>query len=331
MNRRYLAVGVVVVALIAAGWWWVSSTRARGEEVTRVSGTIEVKSVTIASQVGGRITELAVDRGDEVQAGDVLVRLETDMLDVDLARTEAAVAALQAARDAARNTWQAALASQANPQEIDLKIAEVQAKLDVADLQLQAAKLSADPAQIKLAQTTRDGLQRVLDLLKAMRAEPYALKAQVSQAEMSYRGMEGLLQVALSIQDLLRLQRDKMTLTAPQDGYVIDRLLSEGEVAAPLAPILVLADLKEVTLTVYLPETLYGRVQMGDQVTVRVDSWPDRLFTGTVTYISPRAEFTPTNVQTPGERARLVYGVEIALDNPDLALKPGMIADATFQ
>jgi multidrug efflux pump subunit AcrA (membrane-fusion protein) len=63
---------------------------------------------------------------------------------------------------------------------------------------------------------------------------------------------------------------------------------------------------------------------------VTVDSLPDRVFSGTVTYISPRAEFTPANVQTKEDRARLVYAVEISLDNPDLALKPGMIADVEF-
>ncbi len=63
---------------------------------------------------------------------------------------------------------------------------------------------------------------------------------------------------------------------------------------------------------------------------VPLDSWPDRTFTGSVSYISPRAEFTPANVQTPDERARLVYAVEITLPNDDLALKPGMIAEARF-
>jgi len=121
-----------------------------------------------------------------------------------------------------------------------------------------------------------------------------------------------------------------MTLTAPRDGYVVERALSEGEVAAPLAPVLVLADLKRVTLTVYLLEGIYGQVRLGDSVAVRVDSVPGKAFTGKVTYISPRAEFTPTTVQTQEDRARLAYAIEISLDNPDLALKPGMIADVEF-
>ncbi len=327
---RYLTGLVLAAALVLGGWWWTRQGAAGSGHELRATGTIEVETLNIASQMGGRIVDITVDKGDEVKAGDVLVRLETDMLDADLARTEAAIQALEKARDAAREAWQAAQAARANPQEIDLKIAELQAQLDAAELQLQAAQLAGDPAQVKLAQTTRDGLQRVLDLLTAMRDTPYSLDAQVSQAEMVYQGTEALLQAAYSIRDLLQLQREKMTLTAPRDGFVLDRLFTEGEVAAPLAPILVLADLREVTLTVYLPETVYGRVRLGDEVTVYVDSWPDRTFTGEVTYIAPRAEFTPANVQTPDERARLVYAVEITLPNADLALKPGMIADAVF-
>ena len=83
-------------------------------------------------------------------------------------------------------------------------------------------------------------------------------------------------------------------------------------------------------MKVYLSENQFGQVKLGDPVVVTVDSRPGETFAGVVTYISPRAEFTPTTVQTKEDRARLVYAVEISLDNPDLALKPGMIADATF-
>ncbi len=331
MNRQasYILGVAVVLVLVAGGVWWSRQSTGSSHEL-RATGTIEVETVDIASEVGGRIVELAVDRGDEVRAGDVLVRLETEMLEADLARAEAAIQALEQANRAAYDAWQAAQAARANPLDIEAKIVELQAQLDAAELQLQAAQVTGDPTQVKLAETTRDGLQRVLDVLEAMRDEPYALEAQVSQAEMVYRSTEALLQAALGVRDMLRLQLEKMTLTAPRDGIVLDRLFAEGEIAAPLAPILVIADLRQVTLTVYLPERLYGRVGLGDAVTVSVDSWPDRTFTGSVSYISPRAEFTPANVQTPDERARLVYAVEITLPNDDLALKPGMIAEARF-
>lgn len=326
-------VWLVVIVILAAGGWWLWD---RSEEATRdgngmqTTGTLEVEEITIASQAGGKIAELLVERGDFVAAGEVLLRLEADMLEADLARTEASVSALQAARDAAYDAWQAALDAQNNPQELELKIAEVQTQLDLAELQIQAAQLSNDSAALALAETGRDGLQKVLDLLEEMRAQPFALIAQVSQAEMFYQGLESLLQVGFSIQELLQLQEEKQTLTAPRAGYVIERALAEGEIAAPLAPILVLADLTRMNLTTYLSDAEYAQVKLGDPVVVSVAGLPDREFPGKVTFISPNAEFTPTNIQTKEDRARLVYAVEINLDNPELLLKPGMIADVSF-
>ena len=82
--------------------------------------------------------------------------------------------------------------------------------------------------------------------------------------------------------------------------------------------------------TVYLPEDRFGLVSPGQTASVRVDTYPDRLFEGTVSQVADQAEFTPSNIQTKDDRVRLVYAVTISLDNADLALKPGMIADVLF-
>ncbi len=327
-TRRSVLGLILILLLIAAGsaWWWRSrAADAPSDKAIRLSGIVEAETISIASQLGGRVVEIRVDKGDHVQAGDVLVQLETAMLDTDLARTEAAIQALQAARDAAYDAWQATLKAQEASQKIGEQLMAIQARL--AQLQSQATQLPEGEGQRQSVTTILNGLQEVLNLLTAMQTTPYMLQAQANQAKMFYHGAESLLQTALSIRDLLRLQQQRMTLTAPRDGYIVDRLLAEGEIAAPLAPILVLADLSKVTVTVYVPEKLYGQIRLGDSVTVTVDGLPGQTFPGTIAYLSPRAEFTPAGIQTPDERARLVYAVEIRLDNPDLALKPGMIAD----
>jgi multidrug resistance efflux pump len=88
--------------------------------------------------------------------------------------------------------------------------------------------------------------------------------------------------------------------------------------------------LDQLELTVYLPEEQFGVIRPNQTVQVRVDAYPDHVFEGTVTRMANQAEFTPTNVQTKEDRTRLVYAVVIRLENPDLALKPGMIADVEF-
>jgi multidrug resistance efflux pump len=174
-----------------------------------------------------------------------------------------------------------------------------------------AATLAQVEAQIAAAQAQLDGLRAGTPPEKIG-----VLEAKVGQA-----------QAAL---DALRTQRDKLTLAAPSDGIVISAPIHEGEVAAQGAPLLTLAYLDQVQLTVYVPETILGQIAVGEAVHVQVDSFPDRVYEGTVTRIADNAEFTPRNVSTQEERSNLVFAVEIDLDNADRTLKPGMPADATF-
>jgi HlyD family secretion protein len=94
---------------------------------------------------------------------------------------------------------------------------------------------------------------------------------------------------------------------------------------------LTVIDLHQVHLTVYVPEGQLGRVALGQSALVTVDAYPGRVFTGRVTRISDQAEFTPKNVATQDERVKMVFGVEISLDNNDGSLKPGMPGEATLQ
>ncbi len=98
--------------------------------------------------------------------------------------------------------------------------------------------------------------------------------------------------------------------------------------ATPGQPLLTLADLSRVTLTVYVPEPEIGRVSIGQSLPVSVDAFPGQSFAGRVTSIGDQAQFTPKNVQTRQERANTVFAIKITLDNPDRRLKPGMPADA---
>ncbi|HEY9076114.1 MAG TPA: efflux RND transporter periplasmic adaptor subunit [Anaerolineaceae bacterium] len=114
---------------------------------------------------------------------------------------------------------------------------------------------------------------------------------------------------------------------SPIGGVVLTRAIEPGEIATPGGTLLVVGDLRTLTLTVYVPEDRYGQIALGQTYPVSVDSFPGQAFPGVVTYIAGKAEFTPRNVQTVQGRKNTVYAVRLALDNPNLALKPGMPAD----
>ncbi len=118
---------------------------------------------------------------------------------------------------------------------------------------------------------------------------------------------------------------------SPLDGVVLERSFEQGELALAGSALFTVGDLTKPTLTIYVPEDRYGQLNLGETFPVNVDSFPGRTFTGTVTYISDQAEFTPRNVQTVQGRKDTVYAVRLDLQNNDLALKPGMPADVTLE
>jgi biotin carboxyl carrier protein len=190
-------------------------------------------------------------------------------------------------------------AQQQHPQELE-------AQVDQA-----VSALAQTEAQVAIAQAQVD-----------------ALKAGASQEQLD--ALEARVEQAQAILDSLLSERDKMAIRSPIDGVVVDCAVHPGEVAAQGATIVTVADLEEVKLTVYVPETQLGQVELGQVVQVSVDSFADRSFQGKVTHIADTAEFTPRNVATKEERVNLVFAVEISLPNEDGALKPGMPADAVL-
>lgn len=221
----------------------------------------------------------------------------------------------------------------------------------VAQGYVEAARSALDQARARQA-----GAQKTLHHLLDMREHPIEMETQLHAAEAAWyqaaaagaaaqAGLDLLeagltpeevavaeanLKQAQAAADALRVEREKTILRAPVEGLIVSRAIEPGEIAAPGTTLLRLADLDRVKLTVFVPETQIGRVQLGQPVNVAVDAYPGRTFQGKVTLIAHEAEFTPRNVQTQQERTNLVFAVKVSLDNPDHLLKPGMPADATL-
>ncbi len=427
MKGRKKIVLAITLFLLAGGAtaWWVLRPRPSQGMILEASGIIEATEVKVGSKVPGRVLEIAVKEGMEVQAGEVVARLDSREVDAQVsqamaaveaararlaqaevalrqarAQVDAAVASAQAALEtararipqavaalelaqrqyreqvreseaklaAARAGLQAALAGQevarANlekarqdlarvealaqqgaiaPQQVDaartaVEVAEAQfelarhqaaaAKETVRQAQAAVALAKAGAAQIEIrrqdVQMAEAQVKQAMAALASARAgyetvrlrvqEVEAAKAQVAQAEANLR--------------YLLAQRENLVIRAPSGGLVMTRAVEEGEVVHAGTPIVTIADLRSVWIRLFIPEAKLAMVRVGQPVRVFVDAFPGRPFHGRVTEISPRAEFTPANIQTKEERVQLVFAVRVSLENPGGLLKPGMPADA---
>jgi multidrug resistance efflux pump len=180
-------------------------------------------------------------------------------------------------------------------------------------------------ARVRVAQ---ERLDRAIDYLNSLESGDQSLMVQA--ADSGVQQAEAVLAQAQAALALIDIQLEKTTIKSPADGVVLTRNLEEGEMLVPGSVALIIGQLQEVSLTVYIPETEYGKIKLDESVSIAVDSCPGKDFTGTVSYISDQAEFTPRNVQTVDGRKTTVYAVKITVPNTDLELKPGMPADVIF-
>ena len=215
----------------------------------------------------------------------------------------------------------------------------------------------AAEAALLAARAAFDGAQKGLEVLLDMRARPLALDAQVDAAKAQYDSANAAVGIAQAKVDVLKagptkeqvavaeaavkqaeavlgvlqVQTSKMTLKSPVNGIVSRRAAHAGEFAAPSALLLTVTNLETVKLTIYVPETQIGKIRIGEEIAVKVDSFPNKVFTGKVAFIASQAEFTPRNVQTQAERVNTVFAVRVQIPNPNQELKPGMPADAMLK
>jgi HlyD family secretion protein len=195
---------------------------------------------------------------------------------------------------------------------------------------------------------------RLLAERKRLHAELAAAEAEAHAAKLSYQRIKRLAKQKLSSQDDADVAEAKSLvaaahvkaaeaalaevdqalqdaeLYAPQAGVIRKRIVEPGDFVTPQTPVLTLALTDPVWVRTYLPETRLGQVKPGVRAEIRTDSYPDKIYEGWVGYISPTAEFTPKNVETPELRTRLVYQMRVYACNPVNELRLGMPATVTL-
>jgi HlyD family secretion protein len=287
------------------------------------SGNIESVDVTLSSKVTGQIKKIFVDEGARVKAGDLLLEVDHDVLDIQLRQNEAGVdfskAQLQLLQNGARKEDIKAAGEQLNQTKINLDQAKTDRdRYEVLYNTNAVPKIQYDDAVTRYELT--------LSQYNAAK-ENYDKIKNITRPE-EIESAKANLKKSIATVDLLKKNIEDCNVHSPIDGIIYKKYVEEGENVIPNTNLFKISNLQTVNLVVYLTEIEMTKIKLGQLADITIDAFKDKVYAGKIIYISPEAEFTPKNIQTQEERTKLVFGVKIEIPNPQYELKPGMPADA---
>jgi len=289
------------------------------EKELPLNGTVEIDSVKISSLAGGRVLEIKLEEGRSVKKGDVVARIDSKDLELELDRLEkvlkGAKAHLRLAGNGARKEdrkkagemlRQSEIAKDKAKREFD-RLAELYEKGAVPEKQYDDAKTMFEQAEVVYNQVSAENEK----ISNGTRREQIDIaRAQVDQAKAAI--------------EILKKKIADCTVISPIDGTVVHRLVEQGEIAGRGVPLGIVRDMSRAKVTIFLPEIELGKVKIGQKAFVVTDSYPEKPINGIISFISESAEFTPKTIQTKNERIKTVYRAQVKVDNSKGILKAGM-------
>jgi HlyD family secretion protein len=362
MNRKVvfiiLGAAVVVAATAVYANWFHKDNSLIG------SGTVEARDIRVGSIVGGRIDKVLVREGDAVQPGQILLTFDDKELQAALEQShanaqkaergyrpeeiaEARAAAEQAKADyelrkngyrkedidAAQDDLERAKADEIRTR-LDFDRYEALAKKDLVSKQQRdtsEANWKMALAQREMAQHKFDEMQRGYRPEEIASAQARYLQAQANAEKMERGNRREDIEQAKAAYAYDQARFRERQVVAPSAAIVEVLDVRPGDLIAPNTPIATLLEKDQIFVRIYIPETEYGRIKLGQKAEVRVDSFPDTVFDGEVEQINQQAEFLPRNVQTREERVHQVFGVKIRIHDPAGHVLPGMAADVKLK
>jgi HlyD family secretion protein len=320
--RRYILIFLIAAGIAGLLFYLFTREKEGGNSYIKVSGNIEATEVDVGFKVSGRIVSRSVDEGDWVEKGKVLATLD----DEDLRqRLEVAQATLKSAQARLEK-----LLAGSRPEEIREAAAALrQAQFDFENKKVNYERMKSLFERGVIPKDTLDNTEAAFKIAKAAveRAKENYELVKIGPRREDIEDARAQVEQAGANLKLIETQLSYTVLYSPISGVVLVKSGEIGEVVNPGTSILTLADIENVWLKAYIPETDLGRVKWGQEVIVTTDLKPQKVYKGKISFISSQAEFTPKQIQTEKERVTLVYRVKIDIPNRDRELKPGMPAD----
>jgi multidrug resistance efflux pump len=362
MNRKLILILIAVTAVLAAtalyAGWFHRDTALQG------SGTVEARDIRVGSKIGGRIDKVLVREGDSVQPGQVLIIFDDKELQAaleqshansekarrgfrpeEIAEARAATAQAKADYELRKNGYRKEDIDSAQDDLERAKADEVRTHLDFdryealakKDLVSKQQRDTAEAnwkmalAQREMALHKRDELQRGYrpEEIASAKAHYEQAQANLEKLQRGNRREDVELAKAAYAYDLARFRERQVTAPSAAIVEVLD--VRPGDLIAPNTPVATLLEKEQIYVRIYIPETEYGRIKVGQKAEVRVDSFPNTVFDGEVEQINQQAEFLPRNVQTREERVHQVFGVKIRINDPAGHVLAGMSADVKLK
>jgi HlyD family secretion protein len=293
------------------------------EQSIELSGIIESTDVNITAKVSGEIRKVNYDEGSVVKTNDTLVELDRETVLLQQRQLQAGVALSEAQYQLSVNGFR-----NEDIHSAEETMKQAKSNFDLADYDKHNMESLYKSGSISEKQWK--------DILTRFNTS----KAQYKSSEEMYNKMKrgnraedisaakARLEQSKAQLELVEKQLRDSYIISPVNGTITHKVFELGELVNVGSTVYTITQLDKVYLMVYVSEQNLGKVKYGQTSEIKIDSYPDRTFTGKVTYISSIAEFTPKNIQTKEDRLKQVFGVKLEIDNKENILKPGMPADA---
>ncbi len=325
--RKILIFVLLAGASLALFYFYFERSLERKEEnFIRISGTVDADVLYISSLVPGKVSRILVDEGNSVKEGDIMAYIDDEDYKLKLKKLKAMLAGAEARYRMVKKG-----AREEDIARMREKLRQAKIALNNAEKNYERAKklYEAKVFPRKKYDDAYFAYKRALAGYRAVREE-YRKLVKGSRPEEIEMALANVNAIKAEIEEVEKKISD-CVIEAPVNGIVLCRLVNVGEVVPVGKPLFSLADLSVVKVRGYLSEKDLGFIKLGEEVSIYVDTFPEKPLKGIITYISSVAEFTPKNVQTKDERVKLVYEIKVKVRNDRGILKLGMPVDIVIR
>jgi HlyD family secretion protein len=320
-SPKWLLRAVIFVLVVGAGYfaWQQLRPPELPAGIASGNGRIEATDIDIATKTAGRVKQILVDEGDLVAAGQILVKMDTEVLEAQRREAEAQLKRATIGVDTARAQ---VVQRKAEKDAAVAVVAQRRAELDAAQRRFarseQLAKSGA--GSIEALDNDRARFEGVKAAVSAAEAQVAAGDSAINAAESLVVTAQAAVEAAKATIERIQADIDDSTLTSPRDGRVQYRVVQPGAVLGAGGKVLNLVDLGDVFMTFFLPTAQAGRVALGAEVHIVLDAAPQFVFPARATFVADVAQFTPKTVETAEERQKLMFRIKAKIP-PELLKK----------